>query len=84
MAGRYLSWIVCGLFIAGLLICSGYAANEPGEQRVKVNEQMVAAAKETLKATQAVHNVGHVSSTPLGLTIAGSEAVRRGVTGQVS
>ena len=58
MTGRYFGGIAGSLFLAGLLICSGYAAIEPGEQRVKVSEQMVAAAKKTLKATQAVHNVG--------------------------
>ena len=61
MAGRYLVWIASGLFIAGLLICYGYAAIEPAGQGAKVNTQMVTAAKEALKATQAVENVGQAN-----------------------
>jgi len=61
MNHRFFSRLVGGLFIAALLICSGYAAIEPTKQGDKVNKKMVDAAKETLKATQAIHNVGQAS-----------------------
>jgi hypothetical protein len=58
MAGRYLGWSVCGLFIAGLLVFPTRAAVEPKGESDAVNLKMVAAAKEALKATQAAYDVG--------------------------
>jgi hypothetical protein len=58
MASRYLGWIVCGLFIVGLLVFPTRAAVEPKEVSDAVNLKMVAAAKEALKATRPVYDVG--------------------------
>jgi hypothetical protein len=58
MASRYLGGIVCGLFIVGLLVFPTRAAVERKEKSDAVNLKMVAAAKEALKATQAIYDVG--------------------------
>lgn len=60
MAGRYLSWMAGGLFVMALLICSGDAAPELGKQ-AGVNQKMIAAAREALKATEAIVEVDRAS-----------------------
>jgi hypothetical protein len=49
---------VCGLFIVGLLVFPTRAAVEPEKESDAVNLKMVAAAREALKATRAVYDVG--------------------------
>jgi hypothetical protein len=61
MTGRHFGLTAGGLSIGALLICSSYAAVEPGTQRSEVDMRMAAAAKETLKATRALHEVGRAS-----------------------
>ena len=61
MTSLYFVRVAGGLLIAGLLICSGFAAIEPNEKGVQVNEKMAAAAKATLKATQVLEVAGRAS-----------------------
>jgi hypothetical protein len=62
MAGRYFGWMASGLFITGLLVYSTKAAVDPKDQGGKVNQKMVAAAKESMKTTQAIYEVGRASA----------------------